>query len=54
MILEFIQRLTEMNTKGSFWGKARQARTAENLTATLELTSSTSQDPIGLHGLLQG
>jgi hypothetical protein len=34
--LGFTQSLTEMSTRRSFWGKARRARKADNLTAIPE------------------
>jgi hypothetical protein len=53
------QPLTEMSTRNLPGGKGRPARKADNLTAICEpifclnMGSSTSHNPIGLHGLLQ-
>jgi hypothetical protein len=59
MALGLAQPLTEMNTRNLPWGKGRSARKADNLTAIRELSrqnvgASTSHNPMGLHGLLQG
>jgi hypothetical protein len=56
MVLGSTQPLAEMSTTGMFLGgKERSARKADNLTAICEPTvTSTSHNPIGLHGLLQG
>jgi hypothetical protein len=56
MTLGITQSLREMSTRRYFWGKPRLVRKADKLTAISERTvgSSTSHNPIGLHGLLQG
>jgi hypothetical protein len=45
------QPLTEMSTRNLHGGKGRGTRKADNLTAFCE---STSHNPMGIHGLLQG
>jgi hypothetical protein len=53
--LGLTQLLTEMSTKNPPGGKRRPARKADNLTDCLEhVEASTSHNPMGLHGLLQG
>jgi hypothetical protein len=59
MVLGSTQPLTEMSTRNLPEGKGRPARKADNLTAVCELClehtgTSTSHNPMGLHGLLQG
>jgi hypothetical protein len=60
MALESTQSLTEKSTRNLPRGKGRQARKADNLTAIYERIVyriygvSTSHNPMGLHGLLQG
>jgi hypothetical protein len=60
MAMGFTQRLTKLSTKRSFLGTAWPARMADNLTDICEpksldnVRSSTTHNPIGLHGLLQG
>jgi hypothetical protein len=60
MALGSTQPLPEMITRNLTGGKGRPARKANNLTAICEPTvqknegSSTSQNPMGLHVLLQG
>jgi hypothetical protein len=57
MVLRSTQPLKEMSTRILQGGKRRPARKADNLTAIdcLEyLSSSTSQNSMGLHGLSQG
>jgi hypothetical protein len=52
--------LTEMSIRNLHGGKGRPARKAHNLTAICEpivlenVTASTSRNPMGLQGLLQG
>jgi hypothetical protein len=52
--------LTEKSTRDILGGKGRPARKADNLTAIYEpivyknVGTSTSHNPMGLHGLLQG
>jgi hypothetical protein len=58
MALGLTQRLTEMSTRNLPGGKGQPARKAD-LTAICEpivenVGASTSHNPIGLHGLLQG
>jgi hypothetical protein len=49
------QPQTEMSTRNLPGVKGRSARKADNLTACLEnVGASTSDKPMGLHGLLQG
>jgi hypothetical protein len=47
------QPLTEMSTSNIPGGKGLPARKAGNLTAN-NVGTSTSQNPMGFHGLLQG
>jgi hypothetical protein len=60
MALGSTQPLTEMSTRNLPEGKGRPARKADNLTANLwadcieNVGASTSHNPMGLHGLLQG
>jgi hypothetical protein len=58
MTLGSTQPLTEMSTRNVPVSKERPARKADNLTAICELIvyvgTSTSQYPMGPHGLLQG
>jgi hypothetical protein len=60
MVLESTQPLTEMSTRNLPACKGRLARKADNLTAICErivkknVGASTSHNPMGLHGLLQG
>jgi hypothetical protein len=59
MALGLIQPLAEMSTRNLPGGKGRPAHKADNLTAIwahyLEnVGASTSHNPMGLHGLLQG
>jgi hypothetical protein len=60
MALGSTQTLTEMSTRNIPGGKGRPARKADNLAAICEPTvrenvgASTSHNPMGLHGLLQG
>jgi hypothetical protein len=58
MSLESTQPLTEINTSNLPGGKGRSARKADNLTVICEpienVGASTSHNPTGLHGLLQG
>jgi hypothetical protein len=55
MALGPTQPLTEMSTRNLPRGKGRPARGANNLTDCLEnVGASTSHNPMGLHGLLQG
>jgi hypothetical protein len=59
MALGSTQPLTEMSTRNLPGGKRRSVRKAENLTAIYEyclenVGASTYQNPMGLHGLLQG
>jgi hypothetical protein len=53
------QPLTEISTRDLPRGKGRQARKPDNLIAICKLSrenvgASTSHNPMGLHGLLQG
>jgi hypothetical protein len=57
----FSQPLTEMSTRSRkimfLWSRAQPVCRAENLTAFCEpivAASSTSLNPVGLHGLLRG
>jgi hypothetical protein len=59
MALGSTQPLTEMSTRNLPEGKGRPARQANNLTAMWadcpeNVGASTSHNPMGLHGLLQG
>jgi hypothetical protein len=60
MALGSTQPLTEMSTRNFPGGKFRLERQADNLTAICEpivykkMGTSTSHNPMGLHGLLQG
>jgi hypothetical protein len=59
MVLGSTQPLTEMSTRNLPGGKVRPTRKAYNLNAICEPTlenvgASTSHDPMGLRGLLQG
>jgi hypothetical protein len=60
MALGLTQPLTEMSTTNLPGGKERPALKADNLTAIREPTllenvgASTTHNPVGLHGLLQG
>jgi hypothetical protein len=59
MALWLTQPLTEMSTRKLPGGKERPARRADNLAAICEpnvrnVGASTSHNPKGLHGLLQG
>jgi hypothetical protein len=57
MALGSTQPLTEMSTRNLHGDKGQPARKADNLTAICELENveaSTSHNPMGLHGLLQG
>jgi hypothetical protein len=60
MALGLTQPLTEMSTKNLPGGKGRPAPKADKLTAICEPMSrenvgaSTSHNPMGLYGLLQG
>jgi hypothetical protein len=60
MGLESTQPLTEMSTRNLPGGKGRPARKNDNLTFIYEpivqknVTASTSHNPLGVHGLLQG
>jgi hypothetical protein len=60
MDLGSTQPLTEMRTRNLPGGKERPAREDDNFTAICEPTvlenvgASTSQNPMGLRGLLQG
>jgi hypothetical protein len=60
MALRSTQPLTEMSTRNLPGGKGRSVRKADNLTAICEsivyknVGASTSHNPMGLHGLLQG
>jgi hypothetical protein len=60
MTLGSTQPLTEMSTRNLLGGRGWPARKADNFTATCELIflenmgASTSHNPMGLHGLLQG
>jgi hypothetical protein len=60
MALGSTHPLTEMSTRNIPGDKGRPARKADNLTAICEPTveenvgASTSHNPMGLHGLLQG
>jgi hypothetical protein len=60
MALGSTQPLTEMSTRNIPGGKGWLARKADNLTVICELIclenvgASTSHNPMGLHGLLQG
>jgi hypothetical protein len=51
MVLESMQPLTQMSTKNIPGGKARPARKADCLGS---VGSSTSLNPVGLHGLMRG
>jgi hypothetical protein len=61
MALGSTQPLKEMSTRNDPRGKGRPARRADNLTTIFvsrlsrqNVGSSTSHNPMGLHGLLQG
>jgi hypothetical protein len=62
LVLGSTQPLTEMSTRNLLGGKGRPARKADNFTAICELGvdclenvgPSTSYNPMGLHGLLEG
>jgi hypothetical protein len=60
MVLGSTQRLTEMSTRNLPGDKEPPSRKADNLTAICEpivlenVGSSTSHNPMGLHGLYQG
>jgi hypothetical protein len=55
VVLGSTQPLTEMNTRNRPGGKGCPTRKADNLTAICEnVGGSTSHNPMGLHGLLQG
>jgi hypothetical protein len=60
MALGSTQPLTEMSTRNFPGGKWRTARKADNLTSICKtvvwknVRASTSHNPMGLHGLLQG
>jgi hypothetical protein len=60
MALRSTQPLTEMSTRNLPRDKGRPARKDDNLTAICEpdclenVGASTSHNPMGLHGLLQG
>jgi hypothetical protein len=55
MALDSTQPLTEMSSRNLPGGKGRPARKVDNLTASKEnVGASTSHNPMGLHGLLQG
>jgi anti-sigma-K factor RskA len=60
MTLGLTQVLTEMSIRDLPGGRGRPARKADNLTAICEsiclenVGGSTSHNPMGLHGLLQG
>jgi hypothetical protein len=60
MALGSTQPLTEMSTRNLPGGKGRPAREADNLTPNLwgdfleNVGASTSHNPMGLHGPLQG
>jgi hypothetical protein len=56
MALGSTQPLTEMSTENLPGDKGRSARGADNLTADCleNVGASTSHNPMGLHGLLQG
>jgi hypothetical protein len=59
MALGLTQPLTEMSTRNLPGGKGLPARRAVNLTVICELSrqnvgTSTSHNPMGLHGMLQG
>jgi hypothetical protein len=60
MVLGSTQRLTEMSTRNHPGSKGRPGRKANNLTTICEpiglqnVGTSTSQKPMGPHGLLQG
>jgi hypothetical protein len=60
MALDSSQPLTEMSTRNLPGGKGRPARKADNLTPSVSRLSrenigaSTSHNPVGLQGLLQG
>jgi hypothetical protein len=57
MALRSTHPLTEMSTRNLPGDKWRPSRKADNLTAICEPTVmgvSTSHNPMGLHGLLQG
>jgi hypothetical protein len=60
MVLGSTQPLTEMSTRKFSGDKGQQARKGDNLTAICEpivwknIGTSTSRNPMGLHGLLQG
>jgi hypothetical protein len=60
MALGSTQPLTEMSARNLLEGKGRSARKADNITAICEpycqeyVGASTSQNLMGLHGLLQG
>jgi hypothetical protein len=61
MALESTQPLTEMSTRNIPEGKGRPAHKADNRTVICEpivylenVGASTSHNPIGLHGLLEG
>jgi hypothetical protein len=60
MALGSTQPLTEMSTRNHSGHKGRRARKADNLTAIYEpifpenMGASTSHNPTGLGGLLQG
>jgi hypothetical protein len=60
MALGYTKPLTEMSTRNLPGGTERQVRKADNLTAIYESNvqkmrgASTSHNPMGLHGLLEG
>jgi hypothetical protein len=60
MALGSTQPLTEMSIRNLLGGKGRPVRGADNLIAIYEtivyenVGASTSHNPMGLHGLLQG
>ncbi|PNF37555.1 hypothetical protein B7P43_G13799 [Cryptotermes secundus] len=49
-----LNALTEMSTRNVLGGKGRPARKAGNLTGLENVGTSTSHNPMGPHGLLQG
>jgi hypothetical protein len=53
MALGSSQPLTEKSTKNLPGGEGRPARKTDNITVICKPAASTSQNPMGLHGLLQ-
>jgi hypothetical protein len=58
LLLGFIQPITQMSTRNLPGSKERTARKADNLSGICgrleNVGASTSHNPMGLHGLLQG